>query len=288
MKRPFEYSFTRYLSSKKSVDDRALNQHVFQTLRKEIGSDSRRKTLEALEIGAGIGTMIERMRNWGLFDSSAGITAIDHDAENIQAARERLSGSVTRLELETIDIFDFVEREGGHRQWDLLIAHAFLDLVDSRKLLPLLCGLLKPTGLAYFTINFDGATLLEPSIDPALDALIEGLYHRTMDERTVAGERSGDSQTGRHLFERLAGAGYDVLAAGSSDWVVHPRQGAYVDDEAYFLHFIIHTIHHALRDLLELEKPVLAHWVEQRHRQIENGQLVYIAHQIDFLATPAR
>jgi len=46
------------------------------------------------------------------------------------------------------------------RKWDVLIAHAFLDLMDISAPLPMLLSLLKPGGLFYSTIQFDGATVL--------------------------------------------------------------------------------------------------------------------------------
>src|SRR5438046_3193087 len=93
-----------------------------------------------------------------------------------------------------------------------------------------------PQGLAWLTINFDGVTTLEPTIDATLDAHIERLYHSTMDTRPTG----GDSQSGRHLFGHLRGGGAEILAAGPSDWVVFARDGRYPADEAYFLHFILH------------------------------------------------
>jgi hypothetical protein len=103
-----------------------------------------------------------------------------------------------------------------------------------------------------------------------------------MDGRITDGRLSGDSRSGRHLFGHLARAGFEVHAAGASDWVVHPRAGLYPADEAYFLHFIVHTMYSALLASPELDPAQLAAWIETRHRQIEQGELVYIAHQLDF------
>ena len=122
----------------------------------------------------------------------------------------------------------------------------------------------------------------EPAIDPPFDAAIEAAYHHAMDTRITAGQPSGDSHTGRHLFTLLPAAGFDIHAAGSSDWVVHPRAGGYPADEAYFLHFIVATIDGALRTDPTLDQPRFAEWIAQRHAQIERGELVYIAHQLDF------
>jgi hypothetical protein len=147
--------------------------------------------------------------------------------------------------------------------------------------------LLKPGGLFYSTITFDGATILQPEIDLELDARIEALYHQTMDERITADQPSGDSRSGRHLFGHLRDAGVELLDAGGSDWVVFAGPGGYPADEAYFLHFIVHTIQTALQGHPRLDAARyaarFADWIEQRHQQIERGELVYIAHQLDFL-----
>jgi len=74
-----------------------------------------------------------------------------------------------------------------------------------------------------------------------------------------------------------------VVAAGSSDWVVFPGPDGYPGDEAYFLHFIIDTISRALHGHPELAGSGFQAWVAQRHRQIEAQELIYVAHQLDFL-----
>jgi SAM-dependent methyltransferase len=273
------YEFTRYLAAKKTVDDRALNKDVWRQLQRLLPDQP-----DVLEIGAGIGTMVERLAAAGVVRNGR-YTALDNQPANIAAARSRLNHLPPQLvlTLETSDVFDFAAREQGNRNWDVLIAHAFLDLVDIPTALPILLSLLKPGGLCYFTLNFDGVTSLEPAVEPAFDALIEQLYHQTMDERVVNGRSSGDSRSGRRLFSQLRQNGVNILAAGSSDWVVFAGPDGYPADEAYFLHFIVHTIHQALQRHPRLNAARFETWAEQRHAQIETGELVYIAHQIDFL-----
>jgi SAM-dependent methyltransferase len=301
---PTDFSYTRYLAAKKTVDDRALNRQVLAAMASALRPRQEAGSLEFLEVGCGIGTMVERLWDWGVL-VDARYTALDLEPENIAAARARLPAfarerglpvdetgerecrvtspdrSLT-VSLETIDIFDFVGREAGQRFWDVLVAQAFLDLVDLAGTLPRMFSLLKPGGWFYFTLNFDGATILLPSQAPDLDALIERLYHSTMDERRVDGKPSGSSQTGRLLFTALPRCGGRVLAAGSSDWVVFPGQKGYPDDEAYFLHYIIHTIKGALQGQSLPAEKSLQDWASRRHRQIGRGDLIYLAHQLDF------
>ena len=283
---PIHYEFARYLAAKKSVDDRALNRHVWDTLLRVIAQRSRKEPFLVLEIGAGIGTMIERLTAWNMTECPVLYTAIDAEPNNIDVAQRRLidspPSSSWRIVLETVDLFDFIEQNSG-RSWDLLVAHAFLDLLDVPARLPDILSLIKPGGLFYFTINFDGLTILEPALDPEYDAEVMRLYHETMDKRMANNLPSGDSHTGRHLFQNLRANGAAILAAGSSDWVVFPQNSGYPDDEAYFLHFIIHTIAAALENKPGLEHSRFAEWIAERHAQVQRGELIYIAHQIDFV-----
>lgn len=276
--------FIHYLAAKKTVDDRALNRHVWETLLAYWPGGDEERPCRILEVGAGIGTMIQRLHEHYLLRHAA-YTAIDAIPTNIQEAQRRLQTLPFPIapKLEAVDLFDFIRREQGKQQWDLLIAHAFLDLMNVPRTLPQLFTLLRPGGLFYFTLNFDGATILQPTIDPAFDTLVERLYHQTMDERLTNGQPSGDSQTGRHLFNQLRQVGAQILAAGSSDWVVYAGENGYYGDEAHFLHVIIDTMHSALAHTPALDPQRLADWIAQRHAQIEAGELVYIAHQLDFV-----
>lgn len=300
--------FVRYLAAKVSVDDRALNRHVWQRLAHELRASPSDEPLRVLEVGAGIGTMISRILVQNLLPGDAHITALDASAENIAAARQRLpqwaaasgftcamqQGSLSLrcgeqhivVDLEAADLFDFVRR-AHHQPWDLVLAHAFLDLVDVPSTLPQVFRLLRAGGLFYFTLNFDGVTALEPPFDAAFDAQIEALYHQTMDERRVSGKPSGDSRTGRHLFRHLREVGAQILAAGGSDWEVFAGPDGYPADEAYFLHFLVDTIGAALQGHPLIDTQRLSAWVAARHSQIARGELVYIAHQLDFVGRVA-
>jgi hypothetical protein len=288
-----EYSFPHYLLSKQSVDDRALNKDVLESLKANLSHGP----IRIIEVGAGIGTMLRRLIRWDII-RKAEYVLVDEMAENIEFASawipqwaeeaglgvERHGQNQVRvldethdirIRLERADIFDFILKNQAPA--DLLIAHTFLDLLPMPESLPKLLSLTK--GLAWLTINFDGVTTFEPTIDASLDTTIERLYHISMDARRTG----GDSRTGRHLFGWLRDAGVEILAAGSSDWVVFPQEGRYVHDEAYFLHFILHFFEETLTGHPELGAVTFADWLTKRRAQIEFGELVYIAHQMDFL-----
>lgn len=326
-----DYSFPRYLLSKQSVDDRALNKDVLAALQAALSATPSEQPLSIIEVGGGIGTMLARLLRWGLLPR-ADYTLVDEMQENIDYARAwlpswaaqnnflsksdsqsasiRFSASESAPQSVTCrllcaDVFDYINTSPPPA--DLLIAHAFLDLLPMPHSLARLFSLLKPGGLAWLTINFDGVTTFEPPIrlsglpspevseyandvtpirlsaeksaPASADAHIERLYHASMDLRPTG----GDSQSGRHLFGHIAQAGGKILAAGASDWVVYPVQGQYPADEAYFLHFILHFFEQSLSGHPDLDPAVFTVWLATRRQQIENSELVYIAHQMDFL-----
>ena len=288
-----EYSFPHYLLSKQTVDDRALNKDVVDALRLHLPPEP----LSVIEVGAGIGTMLRRLVEWNLLCRGVYVM-VDAIEENLAYARDWIPEwaagvglSVERtgeshlhicdrsrdlhIHLEGMDVFDFIQK--NEKPADVLIAHAFLDLLPvSQSIRPLLSLTRR---LAWLTINFDGISALHPVTDCELDEKIEHLYHASMDKRPGG----GDSRMGRHLFEHLRAMDAEILAAGASDWVVYAKDGRYPADEKYFLQFILHFFESALKASRELDPLTLECWLAKRHAQIERGELVYIAHQMDFL-----
>ena len=98
------------------------------------------------------------------------------------------------MELIVGELFDTLSKKSDSGSWDLLMAHAFLDLVDIRLAMPLLLSGVRPGGLVYFTLNFDGLTAFEPVADQALERKIVRLYHETMDKRSGKGQSSGEAR----------------------------------------------------------------------------------------------
>jgi len=291
---PVAFDYARYLTAKTTVDDRALNRHVLAELRKHLPAGAPR----VLEVGAGLGTMVARLVDWGVLGAGEYIL-LDADRELLDRSRRWLSDWAAARSLrgdllpDGLQLGDLrvrlVHAELGsylaaaHRTLaDVLIANAVLDLVDVPAVLPGLLRSLVPHGVYWFTINYDGESVFMPG-HPRDDQVMRA-YHRDMDERIRYGQPAGESRTGRRLFHHLRAAAAPALAAGSSDWVVSAGpDGNYAGDEAYFLRSILSTIRSALRGREDwLDPAALAGWLAARHRQLAAGELVYIAHQLDF------
>jgi SAM-dependent methyltransferase len=289
------FDYARYLAAKTTVDDRALNRHVLAELCRLMPSAAPR----VLEVGAGLGTMVARLMDWGAVGAGEYIL-VDADRHLLDCSRrwlcdwagarglrsdllpDGLQVGDIRVRLVHAELGSYLEAAHGAPA-DVLIANAVLDLVDVPAVLPGLLRSLVAGGVYWFTINYDGESIFAPG-HPHDDKIMQA-YHRDMDERFRYGRPAGESRTGRRLFHHLRAAGAPVLAAGSSDWVVFPSpDGNYPGDEAYFLQSILNTIQNALRNRQhEVGSADLADWLAVRGRQLDAGELVYIAHQLDFV-----
>jgi len=295
--------FRRYLRAKRTVDDRALDRRLLGLLEAELGAlaADRGGPLRVLEVGAGVGTMLERLLAWDLLPTGGmRYTAVDIDAASVRtldrrlpewadgregwtATRDdgavRLDGPDRTLVVDAVaaEAASFVDDADG--AWDLLVGAALLDILEFDRL-PTLLSALAPDGLWYFPITFDGGTRFEPS-HPA-DRAVERHYHRHMDAKP-----GGDSRAGSRGLRRLrATDGASVLGVAGSDWVVRPGDGAYPDDEAYFLGYVLDTVGDAVGEVDrgdDLGEDRLAAWLDERRRQLAAGDLVYLTHQLDLL-----
>jgi hypothetical protein len=287
--------YARYLAAKTTVDDRALNRQVLAELGRQVPAGTPR----VLEVGAGLGTMVARLMDWGILGAGEYIL-LDADRQLLDSSRRWLRDWAAARGVRSVLLPDglrvgdlrvrLVHAElGGYLDTahevlaDVVIANAVLDLVDVPAVLPGLLRLLVPGGVYWFTINYDGESIFEPG--HPYDDQVMTAYHRDMDERIRYGRPAGESRTGRRLFHHLRAAGAPALAAGSSDWVVSAGpDGNYPADEAYFLRDILNTVRHALGDRPDRVEPAnLADWLAVRYRQLAAGELVYIAHQLDFV-----
>ena len=290
----------RYLAAKKMIDDRACSGYVWDILQRVFAETTAGELPRILEVGAGIGTMVERIVERGLLPAGGHYLATDQSAASLQAVPNTLTrwspsrssswhwpregqGVLTEgdreltLTLEQVSIEELALRAKPSAPFHLLIAHAILDLVDFSTLLPKLSVQLTSPGLLLLTCNFDGETLFFPNYPGGDEEEILRRYHASMEARV-----NGASHCGRRLLAFLLKEGYEVLAAGASDWIIHPHGLGYAAEDAFFLHTLVETV---TQELASNAPPQgLRAWSNIRHQQIEAGELTCMARHLDLLA----
>ena len=301
-------AYIRYLAAKKYVDDRALNRRVWQTLKSNLPSTNQRKKLDVVEFGAGIGTMFQRSIAWEL-SPHFNYTMVEKNSDYLTAFRSQafqsrqssdftlawqnnthadvnFTGGDGSIEIVCADLYDVISNHNNYRRWDLIIAHAVMDLVNINDVLTGFEQLVKPGGLLYLSLNYDGLTLFLPSFDPDFEHHLLERYHDSMDQRIIGGRPSGSSRSGRVLFSLLIQRKLPILATGSSDWIVYPQAQGYLDQDATFLEAILQTIKEAMHHDNQLDPRRLAAWINHRKAQINSAELLFMARNIDFLVKP--
>src|SRR5215471_9127122 len=82
---PMTFDYERYLAAKTTVDDRALNRHVLAEVRRLMPAGAPR----VLEVGAGLGTMVARLMDWGAVGGGEYIL-LDADRDMLDCSRRWL------------------------------------------------------------------------------------------------------------------------------------------------------------------------------------------------------
>ena len=218
--------FIQYLYAKKTTDDRSLNLRVWLVFVNRLKKLKKQKQARILELGAGIGTMCERLLE-AADPSGMSYTMLDDNPALLKEAEVRLkrwyrkntSGIMPDLSFHALEAGAWLSGRPPDILFDVILAHAFLDLVDIRVILGNALSLMDPGGLVYLTINYDGLTDFYPSL-PADEEII-GCYHESM--RAVKGAYRGTDKSCAGIFRYLADNRIPILDAGASDWAVVPR-----------------------------------------------------------------
>lgn len=315
-----ETPFQDYLEAKYHIDERSLNPSVRSRFLSEI---SNLAVPIGLDVGTGTGAMIRRVTG-ALGHETSYWTGIDLRSDTVVAARSVTSrefaaagyhvskdagsmratkeGRTVTVDYVVGDIFDNavqhgliqrVERQTGtvtSHPFNVVTAHAVSDMVPLHSFVEVISGLLASGGIAYFTINYDGKTVIEPvSAEAEFERQLLHVYNQSMDERHVDGLPVGGSRSGSRLPHVLRESGYQVLETGSSDWRVAPVGGRYGPGEELFLTAIITMIYQegklqAEGRHPELHTSLLDRWYEQRRLHIRDGILSLSVGQSDIVA----
>lgn len=279
------FDYVQYLDVKKNIDDRSLNKAVWNDFanwlraRNELGAE-----LRCLEIGAGIGTMIERLLEACLLRQCHYI-ALEPESLFKKAAQVRLrswanahgvvfeinaegiwslSGKDLGLTIEWLEAdADQINQLFNKESFDLLLSHAVIDLLPVPTVMPVILSKLKQAGGFYFSLNFSGETSFLPSDHS--DAGIAKNYHKDMDTRFPELDWQ-PSLTGDALPKWLENYGCQKVINGESDWYLSDKN--HTSGDGLFIKNILDTIKKALAGMSGLED-----WLNKRYKQLQQKQL---------------
>lgn len=235
---PAAFSAERCLRAKQTVDERARHGPTLARVRESLAAAE--SPFRVFEAGPGLGATLRWLLGADL-PADVRYRGLEVDDDRVVAARERVPDLARAAGYEVVERDPAVLRDGeGGRvtirfetgdaaapdaRADLVVAAAFPDPFDVASALPRLLDALDPGGLAYLPVTFDGETAFLPVPDEERERRVLDAYHATMD----APARPGGSRSGRALLSAAAGSAASLVAAGGSDWPVHPP---YPVDEA--------------------------------------------------------
>lgn len=294
-------AFRDYLDTKFALDERSLNPQVRSAFLDEL---RQRQRFSCLDLGTGSGASIWRLLHSGL-PANLEITAVDRDAEILALASRRLAILLAARDYEVMAIpggirahrdrrhitIDFITanlpdfKPKARKHYDAVIAQALMDLLPPQLMARRIADWLRPEGVFYTSLNYDGNTTLFPLYpDEALEERILGAYDRSMEQRRVDGHGIGGARSGRRMHAALRQAGLEILTYGTSDWNLVPFRGVYPERESLCLTALLDMILNEAERSGEFTTDALDSWYQSRLRQIEAGELGFIVHQIDILA----
>lgn len=175
-------------------------------------------------------------------------------------------------------------------KYDVLIGAAVMDLWEPEATLKTFFHALNTsTGINafYLPITFDGTTDLFPTSSEGadIDRKVENAFHRAMGSRKIMGHETLACHTGRRLVPCITGLKATVKSVGGSSWIVSPDKGVYSNDEAYFIacivDFIQSTCDKSGGNGFPVSSASVSRYLASRRKQISDGTLVYVAHNID-------
>jgi SAM-dependent methyltransferase len=291
-------SFADYLKAKFALDERSLNREVRGAFLDALHSLPQ---IQCLDVGAGTCATLQRLLNSGL-TTPLSLTALDRDPGLLDIARQEAEGWLRALGLDPRIEAGAIRTQGERlmairfavgelkdyqpdRLYNVITAHAFLDIAPLPEALRLFAAWLQPGGYLYASLNYDGDTALLPVYEDAdFEARLLGHYNHTMERRRVDGRATGGAYCGRRLHGLLPEYGFDILAYGSSDWNIAPFLGEYRDSDAVCLNALLEMIRAEGQSSGLFQQDQLERWREDRLQLLRRRRLGLIIHQLDLLA----
>lgn len=294
-----------FLQAKRNLDHHSHHALTWARFREEVAKLPQDAPLEILEPGCGTGTMLEHLLELPELHH-ARLTAFDNDPVLIEEARQLLpdrakragfvvhqrgeqlvlegNGRTLLVDYQVADFYQILSSEENRQRYDILLTHAFLDLFPIPEILPDLLALLKPDGLLYALLTFDGGTRFLPELDPDLDRRVVDLYERSMVRLDQKGQIYWGFEAGSDLLDGLRAHGAELLSHGDSDWVVDPGQTLAEAEYIVFLETILDYVEREVGSSGKLDRERFAGWLRNRREQVAGQELRFRAHNVDVLA----
>ena len=302
---------------KKDLDDTAINKSVLNTL-----LDRNKVVNRILDIGTGSGVQIRRNIELGLLDNHGLIIGIDVNKEDLirSLSSFEMWSKKHQFELkrsnDSTAIHHFVLSKDNIRYTIMLYEESVYDLGTSKSKIkgnfPLITGLsllehtdmkrallsikkvMTKKGLLYLVINYDQHSVFGPT---AIDKygfesnLMQLFNYAGIDFQFKGGVGVGNSHCGSLLPEFCKKAGYEVLAYGSSDWII--LSGNVKDYSKYkknVLEFFVNAFYNVLinasndtKKKFNVSDKQIEEWHNLRVKQLKSGKLYYSCIQKDIL-----
>lgn len=276
------YQNLEYLNVfKPALDTKAINPTVLSMLHSELEQNKR---VRVLDCGTGTGSSLIGLIENGVL-KEADIQAFDIDSELVADMPRLFQQYATRkgYHYESIrydkkddfsfgiadsskgidikvhgfseDVYGLIRRESELRGIDLITGQSFIEHVNPGMVYPTLMTLLNEEGLVYFSMNCDGWFNYSPSKDRERDEKIVGLFNDlAMNNQRFNNNYgsifTGEAFCGRNLPYRFSENGLEILAYGTSDWVVTPFKQS--NEEMGFIKYTLDKIFESCSGLEEL------------------------------------
>ena len=290
--------FAEYLEAKFALDERSLNREVRAAFLDALRGLPR---IECLDVGAGTGATFRRLLQSGL-TTPLSLTALDRDRGLLDIARQDAEGRLRALGLEPRVEDGAIQTRGERlaamhfaagelkehrpgRLYNVITAHAFLDLSPLPQALRQFAAWLQPGGYLYASINYDGDTALVPPYQGStFEATLLGHYNESMELRRMDGQATGGAYCGRRLQALLPEHAFDIVACGRSDWNIRPFEGEYRDSDAICLKALLDFIGSEGRRSKLFEADQIDRWRDDRLRSLQLRRLGMRISHLDLLA----
>lgn len=275
-------AFADFLQAKFALDERSLNREARAAFLDALHSLPQ---IHCLDVGAGTCATLRRLLNVEL-TIPLSLTVLDRDPVLLDIGRQEAEGWLQNKQLTAIRFaVDEVKDHRPDRLYNVITAHAFLDLAPLPEALRLFAAWLQPGGYLYASTNYDGDTALLPGYDDVdFEARLLEHYNRTMEQRRVDGQATGGAYCGRRLHALLPQYGFEILAHGSSDWNIAPVLGEYRDRDSVCVKALLEMIYGEGQRSGLFSRDQLDRWHDARLRLLQQRRLGLTIRQLDLLA----